>query len=464
MAEKIYSVSGLTRKIRGVLEYEVGRVSVEGEISNHRAQASGHHYFTLKDSSSQLSCVLFRGQAKNSKIAPQNGIQVQAFGEISVYEARGSYQLIVKDLQLQGEGILQARYEALKRALFEEGLFDETRKKQIPSFPRTLVLVTSPSGAALQDMLHVLARRAPWLRVLVFPVAVQGDGASRQIVRAIEQTNRLSGNELPQIDVLIVTRGGGSLEDLWSFNEEAVARAIAASTIPVISGVGHEIDFTIADFSADLRAPTPSAAAELVAPDGNELRMRLGGLKRQIELRVDSHLDQLEEKIVRLGQSPILRDPERIVHDLEQDLDRAEERIVTRMGAALSARKEVLVSLAGRLAGQSPCLAMEGKEERLKLLASQFRSVVEGQLQRLDDRVEARASHLHSLGPFSVFERGFSMTTDNEGSPVTSIAEVEKGEKLVTRLGDGSIQSTVDSTAGEKADSSGVGKQQQQQQ
>lgn len=446
MEQKIYSVSGLTRKIRGVLEYEVGEVWVEGEISNHRAQASGHHYFTLKDASAQIPCVLFRGQAARAKVVPENGVEVQAFGEVTVYEARGQYQLIIKGMQLRGEGALQARFEALKKALHEEGLFDEARKRLIPAFPRTIALLTSSTGAALQDMLNVLDRRAPWLRILLCPVAVQGQGACRQIVAAIEQCNRLAREKRPQIDTLIVARGGGSLEDLWNFNEEMVARAIAASEIPVISGVGHEIDFTIADFAADLRAPTPSAAAELVAPDGDEIRARLRELEGQLELRISSLLDRMDERVNGFAQSPILREPERIVRELEQDLDLMKEKIGGRMDTGLALRQEMLATQGARLGGQKPGVVLDGRGEVVERLASQLRLVVEGQLARSEDQVDARTSLLQSLGLPSIFERGFSVTTDQEGRLITSVEEVGPGNSMLTRLGDGRIQSVVEKT------------------
>ena len=267
-ALKVMTVSQLTRRIRTLLERQLGSVRVEGELSNVRRQGNGHTYFTLKDETAQLACVLFRGYAHAGMPALTDGSQVQAAGELTVYEPRGQYQLIVHDIEAAGAGVLQARFEALKRKLAAEGLFDAARKRVLPGFPRCLALVTSPSGAAVRDLLNILGRRAPWIRVLVFPVRVQGGGACQEIAQALTTLARPLGGGLPQPDVIVLARGGGSIEDLWCFNEEEVARAIAASPIPVVSAVGHEIDFTIADFVADLRAPTPSAAAELIAPDG----------------------------------------------------------------------------------------------------------------------------------------------------------------------------------------------------
>ena len=279
----VLSVWELTRSIRSLLESEVGTVWVEGEISNYRRQSSGHQYFTLKDERSQLPCVLFRG-SNNLLTGPAlaDGLHVQARGEVTVYELRGQYQMIVQAVQPRGVGALQARFEALKRRLDAEGLFDAARKKPLPGFPVAVGIVTSPTGAALQDMLNILKRRAPWLRVVVHPVRVQGAGASLEIAEAIREFNLWAEGAggpthagRPVVDLIVVARGGGSIEDLWEFNEEIVARAIAASGLPVVSAVGHEIDFTIADFAADLRAPTPSAAAELIAPDTAELLRQL---------------------------------------------------------------------------------------------------------------------------------------------------------------------------------------------
>src|SRR5246500_5132308 len=270
----ILSVTELTRHVRDILESRLGEVWVEGEISNYRRQSSGHHYFTLKDDRSQVACVMFaRSYGAQSRVALWDGMQIQAYGRVTVYEARGQYQLIVQLVQSKGQGVLQAKFEALKRKLLAEGLFEASRKRALPKFPRRVALVTSPTGAVLQDMLNILQRRNPWLSILICPVRVQGEGAAAEISEMIRHVSSRA-HEL-KVDVIIVGRGGGSFEDLWEFNEESVAQAIYLSRVPVISAVGHEIDFTIADFVADIRAPTPSAAAELIVPDICALRADL---------------------------------------------------------------------------------------------------------------------------------------------------------------------------------------------
>src|SRR3984893_12920578 len=263
---KILTVSELTRSIRGALETRFGAIWVHGEVSNYKLHPSGHQYFTLKDARAQIACVIWRDTMAPLRQPPTDGTQVQIYGNVSVFEARGQYQLSVQILQPRGVGLLQAKFEALKRKLEAEGLFAVERKRPLPKFPKRIGLVTSPSGAAIRDILNVLRRRAPWLQILINPVRVQGIGAAAEIAVAIQELARPNVN-WPALDLIVVTRGGGSMEDLWEFNEEIVARTMADIQVPLVSAIGHEIDFTIADFVADLRAPTPSAAAELIVPD-----------------------------------------------------------------------------------------------------------------------------------------------------------------------------------------------------
>src|ERR1700716_668111 len=302
---KIFTVAELTRSIRGTLETKFGAVWVQGEISNYKLHPSGHQYFTLKDARAQIACVIFRNTMAPLRQPLGDGTQVQVYGNISVFEARGQYQLSVQILQPRGLGLLQAKFEALKRKLDAEGLFDSARKRALPKFPLRIGIVTSPSGAAIRDMLNVLRRRAPWLQILISPVRVQGTGAAQEIAVAIRELAKPNENFAP-VDLIVVTRGGGSMEDLWEFNEEIVARTIADVTVPIVSAIGHEIDFTIADFVADLRAPTPSAAAELIVPDIVDLRRhmdaRARGLGRELLNRMrdsQQRVDHVRETLRR---------------------------------------------------------------------------------------------------------------------------------------------------------------------
>src|SRR6266404_3017414 len=280
-SSKIFTVAELTRSIRGALETKFGAVWVQGEISNYKLHPSGHQYFTLKDQRAQIACVIFRNTIAPLRQPLVDGTHVQVYGSVSVFEARGQYQLSVQILQPRGLGLLQAKFDALKRKLDAEGLFDAARKRPLPKFPRRIGIVTSPSGAAIRDLLNVLRRRAPWLQILINPVRVQGTGAAAEIAVAIREFAAPNEAFAP-VDLIVVTRGGGSIEDLWEFNEEIVARAIFHSAVPIISAVGHEIDFTICDFVADLRAPTPSAAAELIVPDVIDLRRRMDSCARAL--------------------------------------------------------------------------------------------------------------------------------------------------------------------------------------
>src|SRR3954453_9431377 len=293
---KVLTVGELTRAIRGTLETRFGAVWVQGEISNYKLHPSGHQYFTLKDQRAQISCVIYRNTMPPSAKATQDGAQVQVYGQISVFEARGQYQLNVQILQARGLGLLQAKFEALKRKLEAEGLFEAARKRPLPKFPRRVGIVTSPSGAAIRDMLNVRQRRAPALQILINPVRVQGTGAAAEIAVAIRELATPNEKWQP-LDLIVVTRGGGSIEDLWEFNEEIVARAIVDSPVPVVSAVGHEVDFTIADFVADLRAPTPSAAAELIVADAAELLRRVSELAACLERNARRVLVQSQTRL-----------------------------------------------------------------------------------------------------------------------------------------------------------------------
>src|SRR6266487_1844224 len=293
---KVFTVAELTRAIRGVLETKLGAVWVQGEISNYKLHPSGHQYFTLKDQRAQISCVIWRDTMAPLRQPLADGAQVQVYGTVTVFEARGQYQLNVQILQPRGIGLLQAKFEALKRKLEAEGLFAAERKRPLPKFPRRIGVITSPGGAAIRDVLNVLRRRAPWLQILINPVRVQGAGAAQEIAVAIREFT-LPSEAFAPLDLIMITRGGGSIEDLWEFNEEIVARAIFHSAVPIVSAVGHEIDFTICDFVADLRAPTPSAAAELIVPDMIDLQRQIDGCTRALGRQLLNRVRDAQQRL-----------------------------------------------------------------------------------------------------------------------------------------------------------------------
>jgi exodeoxyribonuclease VII large subunit len=423
---RVLSVSELTTQVKRLLEQQVGTVWVTGEITNFRAQASGHCYFTLKDASSQIACVLFRGKATGERELLRDGAKVNLQGEVTVYEARGQYQMIVRQVELQGVGALQAAFERLKQKLAAEGLFAPERKRALPEFPQRIGLVTSPTGAAIRDVLHVVQRRNPGLEIVLAPCRVQGDGAANEIAEAIRTLNEFylsPATRHPSLDLILITRGGGSLEDLWAFNEEVVARAIAASTVPVVSAVGHEIDFTIADFVADVRAATPSAAAEIITEGVYASRvfvaeapLRLRELcARQLEGRREE-ADHLLKRLARLHPRRRLEETLQRLDDLRGSLSRCAIHGVrrTRMNWQQLALRLNQVRPANRLKDLKAALS----------------------------RAEAR---LRLLGPEQVLSRGYSITMDAaSGKILRDAKQVKPGQRLKTRLKSGDVTSVVD--------------------
>lgn len=419
----VFSVSELTKMVRSVIEQVfVREVTVEGEISNYRKQSSGHQYFTLKDAQSQLTCVLFaRPGAWRRQVPLEDGMQVKVRGRLTVYEARGQYQMTVQQVEPAGAGMLQAKFEALKRKLQAEGLFESSRKRPLPPFPSTIALVTSPSGAALQDMINIFTRRSPWLRLIVVPVRVQGDGSAEEIANAVRAVNGWPEVGLPKVDVIVVGRGGGSAEDLWEFNEEVLARAISASEIPIVSAVGHEIDFTISDFVADLRAPTPSAAAELIAPDGPALSRRLEQLGFRISREVRHQLDRATQR-VDLSQEALARGVQNRVAALRIWLaERSAWLRAHRPDQVIQLRRQAILALEKRLADRF-AVAFELRRRRL---------------QRLTE-------HLRILSPLGTLQRGYSITTLADGQLVQNRDAVAPGTRVVTRVVDGDFTSVVE--------------------
>src|SRR6266496_2572812 len=409
---KVFTVGELTRQIRGTLEIKFRAVWVQGEISNYKLHPSGHQYFTLNDHRAQIACVIWRDTLPR-KLSGQplaDGAQVQVYGAVTVFEARGQYQLNVQILQPRGMGLLQAKFEALKRKLEAEGLFAAERKRPLPKFPRRIGIITSPSGAAIRDMLNVLRRRAAWLQILINPVRVQGAGAAQEIAVAIREFT-LPSEAFAPLDLIMITRGGGSIEDLWEFNEEIVARAIFNSAVPIVSAVGHEIDFTICDFVADLRAPTPSAAAELIVPDIIDLQRRIDCCTRAI------------------GRELFNR-----VRDAQQRLDHARETLRRCLGHKIDGYKRGLLHIAAALQARSPTRELIMRRNRLvdlnrRLLTSPPR-VVENAKQRFR-RIEGI---LRVLGPDATLRRGYSITTNDHGEVIRTVAAIHSRMKIRTRV------------------------------
>ena len=405
------SVSALTARIKDLLEEQVGEVSVAGEISNFRRQASGHCYFTLKDEGSQIPCALFKGSAARLGLQPADGVKVVAHGEVSVYEPRGAYQLIVRGLEPLGKGDLHQRFEELKKKLQAEGLFEESRKRPIPEFVERVGIITSPTGAAVRDVIHVLQRRCPRISLTVFGVKVQGEGAAEELAEAIAEMGRRD------FDVLLVVRGGGSLEDLWSFNEEIVARAVAACPIPVISGVGHETDFTICDFVADLRAPTPSAAAEMTSRADEEWRREVATLAERLETSVVEFLEEKKRQVAELAGSYVFREPRRMVELSAQRVDELGLQLQKGLENAWRHRKQLALALLRRWMALRP-----------------DRAVAEGAM-----RLKGAVDRLRALGPEETLRRGYTLVQSPEGKLLRGVAAAKKRADLVLKFSDGKL-------------------------
>lgn len=441
---RVLTVSELTRAVRSTLEDHIGQVWVEGEISNYRKQPSGHQYFTLKDEQSQVACVWFaRGGLRLKQTALSDGMHVQVRGALTVYEARGQYQLSVQTVQAAGAGLLQAKFEALKRKLEAEGLFDPDRKRALPQFPGTIALVTSPTGAALRDMLNILGRRAPWVRVIISPVRVQGQGAAQEIAAAITELSDLVARGILPIDVIVVGRGGGSIEDLWEFNEEVVARAIVQSVVPIVSAVGHEIDFTIADFAADMRAPTPSAAAELIVPDGEGLRRYLQDWRNRL-LRVSSgFLLREKSRLAYLSRAASPQSLLRTLREYSQRVDTAGDILRRNMQEQRFQCERQLMELRARLREHLPDRHLPLYRHRLAAARTALENYSRAQVLEQRNRFARIEMLLKALSPEAILARGFSITSIKGGPIVRSVEQVPSGAELTTRLRDGSVDSTA---------------------
>ncbi|MBM3849867.1 MAG: exodeoxyribonuclease VII large subunit [Verrucomicrobia bacterium] len=436
------SVTELTQKLRRQLEGSFAGRRVAGEVSNLRVQASGHAYFVLKDAGAQLNCVLFRGQAGGARSTLRDGAQVVLTGDITVYEPRGAYQLRVDSVEAQGVGALQAAFERLKARLSAEGLFDAARKRPLPRFPARIGLVTSPTGAAIQDVLHVLSRRfRP--EVILDPVRVQGAGAGAEVAAAIARLNRFS-EQGPPLDLILVTRGGGSLEDLWCFNEEIVARAIAASGLPVVSAVGHEIDVTIADFVADLRAATPSAAAEILTQDWVDSREFVDQAGQRLSFLVRRRMGRWREVASTLVRRLARRHPRRRLEERSQRLDEAVGALGRSAVRAVRSLARTLEASRQRLFAQRPQARLRSLGQAVGRLRSMLAAAPGRAVERRRRRLEAALGPLRLLSPQNVLERGYSLTFDAAtGRLLHSSEGLEPGTRLRTRLASGEVPSVV---------------------
>lgn len=430
------SVSELNRQVRRLLETSFMQAWVEGEISGLSRPSSGHWYFSLKDQNCQIRCAMFRGANQRIRTLPREGDQIRIRGKVTLYENRGDFQIIVEHLEPAGLGALQQAFEALKAKLQAEGLFEPTRKKTLPATPRHIGVVTSPTGAAIHDILSVLARRCPAIPVTLYPTAVQGKAATSEIVNAIARAQQHN-----VADVLIIGRGGGSLEDLWCFNEEAVARAIANCPIPTVSAVGHEVDVTIADFVADLRAPTPSAAAEKISPDQqdwlrrlNDQQVRLGHSAQRLFKRLENQLGHLSAR---------LRDPRRELQDKAQRMDELDMRLNKAMRQKLEQQSLATSHFALRLETQSPRKLITSTSEQLARLNERMQAAIQHNLRKQQDKLQLQAQTLNVVSPLATLGRGYAIVKNEAGDIVRDASQLSKGQTIQAQLGQGHISATV---------------------
>ena len=449
---RIWPVGELVGHVRGLVEQQFGDVWVEGEISNYRPAPSGHVYFTLKDADAQLPIVLFRRQAMLLRFRPADGLHVLVRGRVSVYEQRGQMQLVAETMEPVGAGSLQLAFEQLKEKLKAEGLFEAGRKRPLPAFPRTVGIVTSPTGAVIRDFLNIVGRRHSGLNVLVAPASVQGEQAPAEIEAAIASLNAagvnaagLNGPGL--VDLIVLARGGGSLEDLAAFNSERVARAIAGSRLPVVSAVGHETDFTIADFVADLRAPTPSAAAELITEAQHKIAEHLANQASRLDRAVRYQLLQARQRLSRLPVSRMETRVSMLVLRQAQRLDDLSFRQESALVGRLRSWQNHVAGLAAAVLRNDPREALARARARLQMAQTRMQRSIERTVQRGVVRSGGLAARLHALSPLAVLERGYALVMDAEGGVVRSTQQLTAGETVETRLADGKFRSRVEATA-----------------
>jgi exodeoxyribonuclease VII large subunit len=437
---QVFSVSELSSAARELLEDNFPLIWVEGEISNLAQPASGHIYFSLKDPSAQLRCAMFRMRRRLLDFEPENGQQVLVRAKVSLYEARGDFQLIIEHMEEAGDGALRREYEAMKRRLRNEGLFETSHKQPVPELPRQIGVLTSPSGAAIRDILSVLRRRFPAIPVLIYPVPVQGEGAAEKISQAIELANIRR-----ECDVLLLSRGGGSLEDLWAFNEETLARAIFKSRIPIVSAVGHEVDFTIADFVADVRAPTPSAAAELLSPDRQEWLARLNSLQRRLLGSMQNRLRQTSQRLDWLSRR--LQSPGQRLARARARVSELQQRQFTALQHHLHRRQDKLTALRARLMRHTPAQRVAVMQERHGNLQVRLRKAIQERLRYNTQKLVALTRALDAVSPLATLGRGYALAQRvSSGELLRDAGKVNIGEQIETRLARGRLLCRVEST------------------
>ncbi len=441
----IFSVSSLNQSVANLLEQEFSWIWVEGEISNLAKPASGHIYFSLKDNSAQVSCAMFRGRCSSLKFQPENGNQVIVRAKVSLYQPRGNYQLIVDRMEEAGEGALRRQFEQLKIKLAGEGLFDEEYKQEIPELPQGIAIITSQTGAAIHDVLSVIARRFPSIPVKIFPVPVQGVEAAPAICNAINLIGENADNGTLNCDVILLVRGGGSLEDLWAFNEESVARAIYDCPVPIVSGIGHEVDITIADYVADVRAATPTAAAESVTPDQNTWLQSYDYYRQRLELLINDKVERYQEKVQWLSLRIKQQHPEKQIDRSKQRSTELIKRLLRQSNIIVSQRRNELSTQQARLHATNPQILLKQNQQAVQFLKSRLQQTTLNLIAQKKSQLSNVASTLNAISPLQTLERGYSITLNDKDKAITSIQQIKPNDTIKTRLQDGHVISHVKS-------------------
>ena len=439
------SVTELVAQLKHAVELRIGEQSVVGEIGSCKTASSGHIYFTLKDAHAQLQCAMYAFRARASAVRLREGMQVELFGKPTVWEARGSLQFIVDRVRESGKGSLQQQFEALKQKLLAEGLFDPARKRPLPRFPQSVALITSPTGAVIQDMRHRLEQRAPWIQTYLYPAQVQGKGAEHGLAHAIHMLGHPEDYHLPRVDYIILARGGGSMEDLWCFNEEVLARAIAACPIPVVSAVGHETDFTIADFVADLRAPTPTAAIELTTPDADTLLAGLSSAEQHLRRRLRQSL-QMAQLRLRAATQGRLSHPQELLAPHHQKLDTLAEDISYAAAARLTRARDSLSTTAARLTPRLPARSIDAARRRLADIELLLTRSAAAYLDTARNKLHTLSAQLTAASPQHALERGFALVRAADGRLARRAADFTPGEHLHIRLAEGHLEAAITHT------------------